>query len=156
MLFAAPSTWMPSRDLIAIPPVIRRSLGPRIAVARALELGHRLMLAGPGVLRRVGDRGLRPEEQARLVARRAGKGREAPRRFGIEAGPPLVLLADVGLNDPNSPDGQRVGRNRRGRKQPDERGHSEDQDQREPFLVIFEPDHSAEQVHERRQAVGSD
>ena len=57
------------------------------------------MLVGARVLERIGDRGFGPQQQARLGGRRAGQRGEAPRRLFVEAGAPLVLLADVGLDD---------------------------------------------------------
>ena len=78
------------------------------------------------------------------------------RRFLVEAGAPFVLLADVRLDDADVADGQRVGRDRRRGQEPQERGRADDDDERKPLAVIFEPDRAAEQDDEPGQAVSAD
>ena len=87
---------------------------------------------------------------------RAGQRRETPRGLLVEAGPPLVLLADVRLDDAHVPDRQRVVRNRRGGQQPQQDRAPDDDDQRQPLLVIFEPDRAAQKDDEAGQAIGAD
>ena len=135
--------------------MIRRSFGPRLAAAREALRGRAGSRGGAIVLQRRGDRGLGPQQQPRLVARRARqRGQPLPRERVI-AFAPLALLADVGLDDAHVHDRQRVFGDRRGREQPQEQGGAEDQHQRQPLLVKFEPDRAAEQDDQPRQAVGA-
>ena len=53
--------------------------------AGALELRHRLMLAGARVVERVGDRGLRPQQQPRLAG---GPPERAARRSAASSSKP--------------------------------------------------------------------
>src|SRR5690348_9079029 len=118
---------------------------------RALEFGGLL----PGcstILKGIGDRRLRPQKEAWLIRWAARELSEAPGCFFVKTGPPFVFLADVRLNDADVADGQRVGWDRRGRQDPEERGDCENDDKRQPFLVIFEPDRAAEHDNETRQA----
>ena len=77
--------------------------------------------------------------------------------FG-EAGAPLVLLADVRLDDADVADGQRIGGNRRGGKDASRTsGDAEDDDAAAASAaIIFEPDRAAEQDDQPGQAVGAD
>ncbi len=80
--------------------------------SRALELRHRLVVGAARILEGVGDRSLRPKQKPRLVGRRTREDGQPPRGFLVETGPPLVLLADVRLDDAHGTQRQRVDRDR--------------------------------------------
>ena len=120
-----------------------------------LEVGEGLVLVGAGIL---SGSVTAASGQNRSRGSPLGRptGREAPRRFLAEPRPPLVLLADVGLDDADGPDRERIGRHARGGQQPQEDDRAEDRDRGSQLRAVVEPQRAAEQDDQRRQAVGAD
>ena len=84
--------------------------------AYALERPPACCVPARCVLERVGDRRFWPQQQARLA--RGGPDSAARRRAASSSkpGPPLILLADVGLDDAGVADRERIGRHRQTRE----------------------------------------
>ena len=133
-----------------MPPVSRRSLGPSSDAARvrwncasawcssvrASSTGSVIAASGHSSSRGSALGG--PESVG-----------QPPRRFLVEAGAPLVLLTDVGLDDADvdGPSADRAGPTTTGSTQRNN-VDAENHHQRQPLPVIFEPDGAAEQDHQ--------
>ena len=149
---------MPSSESKAIPPVRTNSPAPIVADARDRS---KAAYAPYGlercVLHRVGHGRLRPEQQSR--PRTARHKRQPGEPLGRDlriAGPPLVLLPDVRLDDADRLDDQ-VGFGDVGpRQQPQDRGRADDQGGSQPAFQDFQPDCRGQQHDKGGQAVGPD
>ncbi len=109
------------------------------------------------VFERLGNGGFRPEEETRmLAARTAGQLRQLPCRDFGEFRAPLLLLADVRLDDPDRLECQRVVGNVRGGKCPHQHRHQHDQHTGKVFAAKLKPNDASDQDGHRRQSVGAD
>ena len=158
MLFSAPLTSTPSLELIAMPPVSRRSFGPSSDPHLSALFSSKLIgSVGACILERHGQRGLGPKKQTRLARGQTRQAFEAHCRLLIIAIAMFHILADIRLNDADAKQRERVG----GHRAEAGRSHRkavacDDHDQRQPFAVIFEPDGAAQEDDQARQAVGAD
>src|SRR3546814_8985978 len=79
---------------------VARANNPPHPLAKLLGLTS-VIGVGALVLKGIGDRRLGPQQQPRLLAGLAGQAPQPRKIAFLEALPPLVLLADIGLDDPN-------------------------------------------------------